>query len=374
MKVARNLSGFPHIIIIRSLLLAFLSSCVILAQSEVTIRSTTRLVQVRVAANNRDGKLVQDLRRGEFEIRDNGKPRPLAFFAADRTTTPLDPESPGTAADSPATGEYTVILLDWLNAGISDRFRADDALRSALKTFRPRQKIALYVLGLEPPNSPHPLRLIRNFAADSAELANVIEDPGMLPNPDIVPAPGKFDARYGGNLGNPGVEEQLFDWNNRIRDTLRALSELANSMAPLHGRKTLIWMTTGFPVTINGSVVPGARNAEVPYLDLVERALAQFNRSDIAVNTINSAGLGATTSGSYGETLRNFAERTGGIAFSDRNDLDEGVRAALDDIDKGYTLGFLVPEGAAPGMHSIEVRTSRLHINLRFRRTYEVAR
>jgi hypothetical protein len=50
------------------------------------------------------------------------------------------------------------------------------------------------------------------------------------------------------------------------------------------------------------------------------------------------------------------------------------VRAALDYIDKGYTLGFLVPEGAAPGIHSIEVRTSRPHIAFRFRRTYEVAR
>jgi VWFA-related protein len=331
-------------------------------------------VQVRVVANNRDGTLVRNLRRDEFEIRDNGKPQPLAFLAADQTTTPLDPESPGTAADTPATGEYTVILLDWLNAGTTDRFRADDALRSVFKTIRPRQKIALYVLGLEPPNSPHPLRLIRNFAADSAELANIIEDPEMLPNPDIVDAPGKFDARYGGNLRNPGVEEQLFDWNNRIRDTLRALSELANNLAPLYGRKTLIWLSTGFSVVINGSVMTGARNTEVPYLDLVERALAQFNRSDITVNTINSAGLGATTSRSYGDTLRDFAERTGGIAFSGRNDLDEGVRAALDDIDKDYTLGFLAPEGAAPGIHSIEVRTSRPHINLRFRRTYEVAR
>ena len=318
---------------------------------------------------------MRDLRREEFEILDDGKPQPLAFFTAGPMSAPLEPGPLETRTDNrkPAAGEYTVVLLDWLNAGIADRLRADSALRDVLKTFRPRQKIALYVLGLEPPRSPHPLRLIRNFTSDAAETADVIEDPFILPNPEIAEVPGMFDARYGGHGRSLGIEEQLFDWNNRILDTLRALSELTERMAPLHGRKTLLWLSTGFPEVINGSVVAGARSAEVVYLDLVERALARFNRWDITVHTVNTSGLGATGR-SYGATLRDFAERTGGIAFSGRNDLAEGVRAALDDIESGYVLGFRVPEGSTPGVHTINVRTSRPHVNLRFRRTYELAR
>jgi VWFA-related protein len=267
---------------------------------------------------------------------------------------------------------YSAILLDWLNGGIADRLRGGDAVRKVLKTFQARQKVGVFVLGMEPPNVAHPLRMVCDFTGESAEIANALEDPTIPLGPEIGEAPGKFDARSGSAARTASAQEQLFDWRNRILDTVHGLTDLADSMARLPGRKSLIWMSNGFPTVIDGSVVPGARPAEDLYLGEVERVLARFNRLNIAVHPVNTKGL-AATGRSFGPTLREFAERTGGILFSDRNDLDVGVQGALEDLHAGYTLGFLVPEDAAAGRHALVVRTSRPNVKLRFRESYDLS-
>ncbi|HKE25207.1 MAG TPA: VWA domain-containing protein [Bryobacteraceae bacterium] len=346
------------------------------AQPDVVIRSTTRLVQVHVAAADRQGNPVADLRKEEFQILDDGKPQPLALFVGEGGSTGREVEPTNAAAvpehaKAQAPG-YSAILLDWLNASIADRLRAVDGLRAVLKSLQPRQKVALYALGLEPPNSAAPLRLIRNFTDAPVELANVIEDPGVLPNPELSEPPGRFDARFGNPRGRMNVEEQLYDWNNRIRDTARALSELAGRMAPLRGPKSLIWLSTGFPMVVNGGVVPGAHALDAVYYREVEGAVDRLNRADVTVHTVNSSGLAPVTR-TYEATLQHFAERTGGLEFFGRNDLPAGVRAALEDMHAGYTLGFVVPEGGRPGVHNIQVRSTRPRLALRFRDSYELA-
>src|SRR5262249_18270052 len=152
-----------------------------------------------------------------------------------------------------------------------------------------------------------------------------------------------------------------------------ALRQLADRMERLHGRKSLVWLSVGFPRTIGPGVVSGAKPAEIQYLREVEEALAPFTRADIAVHAVNTHGL-AATGRSFGDILMEFAERTGGTFFSDRNDLEEGVRVALDDMFGGYTLGFVVPEGAKPGLHAIEVRVKRPRVLVRFRKSYQLAK
>jgi VWFA-related protein len=214
-----------------------LAAGIALAQPGVVIRSTTRLVQVHVVALDNSGSPVSGLRKEDFRIFDERKERPLVSF----TVEGAEPIAPLAAVldkqldeQGDAGNGYSAILLDWLNGGLADRLRGDDAVRKVLKTFPPRQQVALYVLGMEPPNSAHPLRLVSG-----------VEDPMILPRPDMTDAPGKFDARSGSGSRMASVEEQLFDWRSRILDTVRALADLAGDMAHIPGRKSLIWLTTG---------------------------------------------------------------------------------------------------------------------------------
>jgi VWFA-related protein len=349
-----------------------------LAQSGVVIRSTTRLVQVQVWVQDEQGRPVAGLRKEDFQVFDERKEQPLVSFAVEGGAAAAasfeagaNGRDPHDVRDPANSHGYSVVLLDWLNGSFFDRLRGDDALHNVLETYAPRQKIAVYALGMEPPNAPHPLRLLFDFTDSPADLAATVRDPGVLPHPQIEEAPGKFDARSGSARRAASAEEQLFDWNNRILDTVHALTDLAGRMARLPGRKSLIWLSAGFPEVVNRNVVMGMTGADANYNPEIEAVLARLNRENVTVYTVNTMGL-ATTGRSYNETLKHFTGSTGGTSFSDRNDLDLGLRTALDDLYAGYTLGFLAPEGTTPGLHRLQVRIRRPHVKLRFRESYQV--
>ena len=50
------------------------------AQDTPVFRGTAETVRVFVTVTDRDGRLVTDLTQGDFEIRDEGKPQPIALF------------------------------------------------------------------------------------------------------------------------------------------------------------------------------------------------------------------------------------------------------------------------------------------------------
>ncbi len=335
----------------------------------IVIRSTTSLVQVRVVVDDSRGKPVAGLKREDFQVQDDRKTQPITLFAADGSPAPL----PGSAASSepPAqvqrAGEYSLILLDWLNTNYADRLRSQQHLLDLLKTYQPRQKVAVYLLGRRP-------RLIKEFTNDMAEVAQAIVDAGLDPEDMGPDAPaGRFDARFGAKAGpRPSVEEQLFFLNNRINDSFHSFELVADRLAHIPGRKSLIWLTAAFPLLVNGSVIPGASAAETTYYSNVERLLARLNRSDVAVYPIDARGLVVFGKG-YPATMEQISERTGGFTFTARNDIDEGFRLALEDMRVSYVLGFHVPAGAAPGLHEIRVRVNRPAVRLRYRESYQLA-
>ena len=56
-------------------------------QEQPTFRGTADMVRVFVTATDGDGRLVTTLTRDDFEIRDEGKPQPIALF--DNTPQPI---------------------------------------------------------------------------------------------------------------------------------------------------------------------------------------------------------------------------------------------------------------------------------------------
>jgi VWFA-related protein len=336
----------------------------VFAQDEpsVVIRSTTSLVQVRVVATGAQGQSVTNLRQDDFQVQDNRKPQPITLFAADLAAALSPGASPAsTHAAAPQPAEtYAVTVLDWVNTPYPDRFRVEDQVLALLKSFQPRQKTAIYLLDLKAP------RFLTDFESDREELVRAVQESATQP--------GEVEgARFGTAAGRrPSIEEQIFDWNQRITDSFTAFETIAARLGAQPGRKSLVWMSNAFPLVLGAGVIPGARQADIIYYQAVERLLARLNRADIAFYGVEARGL-SITSRSFVATMMQFAERTGGTVFHDRNDIGEGLRLALEDQAAGYVLGFHVPADAQPGPHEILVRVKRPGVRLRYRESYELA-
>ena len=345
-----------------------LAACVFAASAQepqTVLRTTTRLVQVRVVAYDSKGASISGLTRDDFRLFDNGADRPITLFAAESGVAPAKSgNSPTTAAPEPvpARDDTAVVLLDWVNTSRPDRLFAYDAVKKVLAGFQPRQKVALYALAPE-------LRILHQFTTDTGELLDAVNDLGT--------EFGEFRNLPAGSVPAPGErrpsEIQLLELDTRIRSALDAFGALADRLAHMPGRKSLVWVSDGLPMVVDGNLVPGARPAERVYVPDIERLLAKLNRADIAVYSVNAAGLPAPPSKEVPHNaMFELSQRTGGTVFADRNDLDSGIRMALADIDASYTLGFNVPDDAAPGPHGIRVRVSRPGVTLRYRESYAV--
>jgi VWFA-related protein len=276
--------------------------------SGVVLRSDTNLVQVRVAAQDSQGRPVTNLKREDFQIFDNRKPQVLSLFVADRGS-PREAVSgggdarPDAAHDKPSG--YALIVLDWINTGVEDQVRARVAALKALDRFTPGQKIALYLLGEHS-------GLILDFTSDGDDLKDAIDRAGIEMSDVGNPPPGRFDARYGGRPAiTAGPEAQLLFDYRRVDAPFRGLNYMGDRLAHLPGMKSLIWISPAFPIVVNG-----AKPAELVFTRQFEALVAKLNRADVAVYPVDPRGLiaGGGARG-YVDTMLELASRTGGTAF-----------------------------------------------------------
>jgi VWFA-related protein len=311
---------------------------------DAVIRTTTTLVEVRVVAVDSVGRPVTDLRREDFHVFDSGKPQTLKLFSPPRDASA--PPSSSTSAPGeaePTPPGYAIVLIDWLNTAYPDRLRVQDKLLLLLKNFEPRQRVGIYVL------STH-THLLVDFTADRDLLAALVERMDLDSGPD-------------------GAGPRVWTTELRVKETVRTVNLVAGHLLHVPGRKSLIWLTSGFPMLLQGRGRGGP--AVALFFQDVEKSLARLNAADVAIYSIDASGLRMGPNFLF-ETLQEISTRTGGTAFFDRNDLDEGVRQALEDAAASYTLGFHTPDDARRGgLHAIEVRVDRRGVKLRYRETYD---
>jgi VWFA-related protein len=332
------------------------------AQDDVVIRTTTSLVEVRVVAEDKHGKPVADLKRTDFQILDNGRPQPIRLFAAYRGPAAAIP--PKTAGDeqsegsSPTPSDYALILLDWLNTSYGNRIFVQEKALQLLKDYEPRQRLAVFVLSRNDP------RLLCDFTYDRDRLTYMVGRLSLDPEDKL--GPSRDEPAFGGRRGaqtpqaDMAREAALNKASRQTVDTSIAFEKIADHMLHVPGRKALLWVTTGIPMVVGGSY----------YAAFIESALGRLNKADTAIYTIDARGIAFTPPS---DSLYEFARRTGGEIFYNRNDLDKCMRTALEDMAVSYTLGFHMPEDTKPGLHALQVRLNRPGINLRYRESYDPA-
>jgi hypothetical protein len=176
------------------------------------------------------------------------------------------------------------------------------------------------------------------------------------------------------------------DVDMRVRMTYQALGSLADLVAAAPGRKSLIWISHGVPISLRvGSASP---YSGTDYTPLLQRLTAALDRADVAVYTVRqpeslrpggqsdaAAGSPAAADGpgitmSTEDTLEQFAQLTGGHAFM-TPDIRGAISLAASDARMSYLIAYEPSLGNWDGKyHKIRVTCARKGVKLETKQGY----
>jgi VWFA-related protein len=408
------------------LLLLFAIALPTLAQTPAgTIKSQSEMVLVPVVVADKSGKHIGGLTRDDFSIFESGKERPLAVFeeVLAQPVVVRPPPSTGTEFSNQlgadAVKRSTILVLDALNTGFLDQSFAREELLKFLSTrVEGNEPMALLVL------DARGLRVIHGFTTSPRVLVSALkkisgtispEDKWMseLSVADIASRDLESQGLESFISGSAQVHNSFLQREN-ISTTLQALQHLSESFAGVPGRKSLIWITAGFPFAVggDGALNPPSLDTRTmaasmperiggrdengtgmigwqteqgdrvsdsdlkPLLPLYQHVMQNLSNAAIAVYPIDARGLiqffGNATMSRLAAvvqeerhqnaiaTMQAFAESTGGKAFYNRNDLAQAIRTAADQSAAYYLLGYYRDRAnSKSGWRKLQVKTRR---------------
>lgn len=344
--------------------------------SGTIIRKSVRRVVVDVVVTDAHKKPIRGLTRQDFSVTENGTPqRVLSFDVHDFDTTGTPSEFPALPPNTfinvpkvPERGPLYVLLVDLVNTQTEDQPYAREQLLKFFDDKPAGTRFAIFVLSDQ-------LRLVQGFTEDK-KLLYAAADP-RNPKPHV---PRIF--LYGNNYGR-GQSVLM----------ISVLTDIAQYLDGLPGRKNLIWFSGAFPVQLS------PRNGDPPdLLHDVREVLATMARSQVAVypvdvrgvvaqdsrallstgDSIGANGVGessgtigpSTLPGEY-RNLDEVATSTGGLALYSTN----GLKAALSEVTEMganyYTLTYSpTNQRYDGGYRKIKVELAQRGYHLAYRESY----
>lgn len=422
--------------------------------SEGKFIARSEMVLIPTVVTDKSGQHITGLKREDFRVLENGIEQKIATF--DEVTSNTHRVSPpanvgefsNSLAGEPPDLSITMIVLDQLNTPYADQaYARKQMLKYLMQSLDSREPTSLYTL------TRSGIHLIHSFTTDPSILVaalhkvNVdtshivdtdeeVEELTGSATPEGTGGPGTYETPLAGkSSGSSGggsfnlkatemsgqieaeIEAQEFqafiedeELNAQAEEqrmaillTLQALQQVAQSVAGLPGRKSLIWAGGGFPFdVINGSMRLAAGSvstmtpiASDPYADvqpMYERTWEMLDDAQIALYPVDVEGLqtfepGAslgvpgkkyTENGVWREmdtqtTLETFASMTGGHAYYNANDLANSFHDAVNDSSQYYMLGYYrAPSKTTAGWQRLTVKVDRKHTEVRARNGFFV--
>jgi VWFA-related protein len=282
-------------------------------------RIDTKTVAVYATVTDKDGRLVADLGRDAFEIRDNGKIQPISVFSND-----VQPISVVVMLDRSGSMRGNFGLVLHAAAEFVRRMRPDDKAR--IGSFAERIEI-------QP----------EGFTSDQQELLRVLQ--ADLPVAGPTPL-----------------------WN--------AVDEAISALGSQDGRKVVLVFSDGGDAPSNFSF----NNRSV--MDVMRRAqqddvmvYAIGLQTTVVRRPTIGGGIGAMTGSMSADrpdpSLAAIADDTGGGYFelTRADDLSSTFARVADELHRQYALGFEPPK-LDDKMHKLELRVKAPGMKARARREY----
>jgi VWFA-related protein len=372
-------------------------------------------VLVPVVVTDKRGNHVSGLKREDFHLEENGKDQKVASVEEikptavpiSRPTTPRNEITNQSAGDA-APRRLVIIALDMVNTPILDQTRARQAMISYLSDNL--EPDCLYQLVAIENNG---LRILHDFSEDTAALVSALKtvrskfsttnavdndsfrpittDPGVTTMP-LIPSNANGDVDISALADYLTARgEQAYGLMRTVaaaESTLVSFQEIAERASGIPGRKSLVWLTGSFPFSIDpgtASVNEGLSFATYQHtMQLLENQLisvypvdarglvvAQFSASEhlSANQLLQRNNLIKDQSNRLVDTLdtmRAFADMTGGHAYVNTNDTGGAIRDAARDGAAYYMLSYAVDKSdRRQGWRKITVKVGNYQIRAR---------
>lgn len=379
------------------------------SQDEV-VRITTSLVQVDAVVTDKSGKPISDLKSDEVQIFEDNRSQKITHFSY------ITSETAGAVSTSRQPGQNPAVPQPRLRPQDVRRTIAivvDDLglshqsvyfVRRALKKFvdeqmQPGDLVAII-------RTSGGIGALQQFTSDRRQLSAAIENikyyaggrAGIGAFAPIRPGtPGKF---------GPEIDQKIAELDE-LRDdvfavgTLGAISYVVRGLADIPGRKSILLISDGFKLMTaefpNRTTEIERSGGNSRTLQRLQQLIDQASRASVVVYTLNPTGLQVLTSITAEDNLADsnnpsgvrtpqqvtqrlnerrdtaldlqtglnyLADKTGGIAIRNTNDISGGIKRIMN--DQGY---YLI--GYRPDQSTFNPRTGRRvfhHLSLKVTR------
>jgi VWFA-related protein len=346
---------------------------------ELTLKTTVNRVLVDVTVTDAHGNPVHGLTQGDFTIEEDGTLQTVLSFDAHNFDKGMDyvpPKLPAMPANtfmnlpaSPERGPLYVLFYDLVNIPQEDQVYARAQLVKFIESKPDGARFAIVV-------SSDGMHLVQGFTSDKSELLAAVDPNGTRPHvPEIF--------LMGGNSG----QGSTFATSARLDDVARYL-------APMPGRKNLIWFSSIFPLSMFPN--PGQT---VTFQARVKETINLLAKKQIAVYPVDTSGVvlyesfapsgqaGPNGAGAphkpppasgfadhgYSLTAASYmaqddiAKMTGGEAVYSSNDLTGALEKVTENGGSYYTISY------SPTNRNFNGRLRRIHVGLKEEGDYQLS-
>ena len=378
-----------------SLLAALLSASLTFGQNtpsrqEPELRLKADLIEVRAVVTDRKGRVIDNLKKEDFELLENGRPQEIGFFSLETvgpaaSNQPRADTSPATAGTKTARSILIFVdnlhiappnlsavkhgLKEFVDKRVSDRDLVSLVMSTGslglLGQFTNRRQLLRYAVERISP-VPQQESLITPYLASLVQRG---DREAMAVAQDIIRAEEGFTLAGGESAGfsRQALEnyalararDVLTSEAYRRRVMLLVLKAATERLARMPGQRILAFLTDGFSM-LNGS--GGVDTSEL------QAAISSAVRSGIVIYSVNTRGLEVSPlfdasmpsltvgglSGSLGNAdryissserelqdgMNALARDTGGKPFFNTNDLGGALREAIDENNVYYAMAY----------------------------------
>jgi VWFA-related protein len=395
-----------------------------------TVQMNVNRVLLPVVVRDKQGRTVDDLRKEDFQVFDNGKQRSISGFSVERrgsteTTKEMESDTRPASADlrapqPPATApRFLVFIFDDMHLKAEDLPRVQKAGAKVLDGLLASSDMAA-VLSLSGKTNSG---FTRNRATLQDALMSVKSNSIYRTDTHDCPNIGYYQAvqiesehSYDGPAFqdafrqvidcNPGMdpvyqqniaENQVVTTANRVMSlgrqdaqlTYTALSAFVRAMANLPGQRIMILVSPGFLPIEQESLTSESRlldlaaqsNVTISALDARGLYTAELDASQKSpsLSSSNRTGGSMQQKSDYTRSemslaegaMASLADGTGGTFFHNSNDLDTRFKALAEGPGTVYLLELSL-DGVKPDgtYHHIKVKLDRTGLDLNARRGY----